>query len=135
MKQFILLTVILLFSKANLQTVTLRVEITGYKSNKGNAYVALYNNESDFLKKTFVGKIVKIENQKVVVVFTNVPNGVYAVSSYHDENSNGKLDTNFIGIPKEDYAVSNNAKGFMSAPKYKDAKFTLNESKTIAIKI
>jgi uncharacterized protein (DUF2141 family) len=40
-----------------------------------------------------------------------------------------------LGIPKEDYAVSNNAKGFMSAPKYKDAKFTAKESKTITMKI
>ena len=117
------------------QTTTLTVEVSGYKNNKGSAYVAVYNTEKDFLKKPFLGKIVKIENQKVVVTFTDLPKGVYAVSSYHDENSNGKLDTNFMGIPKEDYAMSNNAKGFMSAPKYQDAKFQLNESKTIRIKI
>lgn len=134
MRLFVLMLVMVL-SETSAQSHTLKVEITGFKNNKGNAYVAIYNNENEFLKKPFVGKIVKIENQKVVVVFTNVPQGLYAVSSYHDENSNGKLDTNFMGIPKEDYAVSNNAKGFMSAPKYKDAKFTLNESKTIAIKI
>lgn len=135
MKQFMLLTLVLLFSKVNAQNVTLRVEISGYKSNKGKAYVAIYNSEKSFLKKPLLGKIEKIENNKAVVIFNNVMPGEYAVSSYHDENSNGKLDTNFMGIPKEDYAMSNNAKGFMSAPKYVDAKFTLNESKTIAIKI
>jgi len=37
--------------------------------------------------------------------------GKYAVSVFHDENSNGKLDTNFLGIPREGVGASNNAKG------------------------
>ncbi len=135
MTRIILMTIFMLVSKANAQNITLTIEISGYKSNKGNAYIAIYKTENDFLKKPFIGKISKIENQKVVVVFSNLPKGVYAVSSFHDENSNGKLDTNFMGIPKEDYAISNNAKGFMSAPKFEKAKFNLKESKTIFLKI
>jgi uncharacterized protein (DUF2141 family) len=135
MIRIFLVTAFIIVSKVNAQNITLKIEISGYKNNKGNAFVALYNTENDFLKKPFIGKISKIENQKVVVIFTNVPKGIYAVSSFHDENSNDKLDTNFMGIPKEDYAVSNNAKGFMSAPKFEKAKFTLNESKTIFMKI
>jgi uncharacterized protein (DUF2141 family) len=53
----------------------------------------------------------------------------------HDENDNKKMDTNFIGIPKEDFGCSNNATGFMGPPKYEDAKFMLEENKTIDIKI
>lgn len=45
------------------------------------------------------------------------------------------MDTNFFGIPKEDYGCSNNARGFMGPPKYDDAKFQLSENKTIEIKI
>ena len=40
-----------------------------------------------------------------------------------------------MGIPIEDYACSNGAKGFMGPPKYSDAKFKLSESKIITIKI
>lgn len=134
MKQFMLLTLVLLFSKVNAQTVSLRVEIVGYKSNMGKAYVAIYNSEKNFLKKPLLGKIEKIENNKAIVIFKDLIPGESAISSYHDENSNGKLDTNFVGIPKEDYAMSNNAEGFMSAPKYQDAKFTINQNKTISIK-
>ena len=134
MKQFILLTLVLFFSTVNAQTATLRVEISGYKSNKGKACVAIYNSEKNFLKKPLLGKIEKIENNKAIVIFNNLVPGEYAISSYHDENGNGKMDTNFMGIPKEDYAMSNNARGFMSAPKYQDAKFYINENKTIRIK-
>lgn len=45
------------------------------------------------------------------------------------------MDSNFLGIPKEDYGCSNNATGFMGPPKYNDAKFTLSENKTVNIEI
>ncbi|MBT4413204.1 MAG: DUF2141 domain-containing protein, partial [Polaribacter sp.] len=45
------------------------------------------------------------------------------------------MDTNFFRIPKEPLGISNNVKGFMGPPKYKDAKFNLDSNKTISIKI
>jgi uncharacterized protein (DUF2141 family) len=45
------------------------------------------------------------------------------LAAFHDENDNGKLDTNWIGIPKEGLASSNNAKGRMGPPKWRDASF------------
>jgi len=46
-------------------------------------------------------------------LFPGVAPGRYAVSVFHDENSNGKMDTNFIGIPREGVGASNNAKGHL----------------------
>ncbi len=113
----------------------LTIRINGFENDKGQAYVAVYNSETDFLKKLYKGKVVKIENKSATLVFTDLPEGIYAVSTFHDENNNGKMDTNFMGIPKEDYGTSNDAKGFMGPPKYKDAKFSLTADKTISIKI
>ena len=76
-----------------------------------------------------------VKNKKAYIVFSNLPKGEYAVMMYHDENTNGKMDANFIGIPKEDYAASNGARGFMGPPKYDDAKFTVTSDKKIVIKI
>jgi uncharacterized protein (DUF2141 family) len=135
MKKLITPLLFLLCLYANAQSFTLKVEITGFNSNKGKAFVALYNSEKTFLSKPLKGKIEEIKNNKAVVVFEDLSPGVYAISSFHDENNNGKLDKNFLGIPKEDYAISNNAKGFMSAPKYHDANFSLQENKSISIKI
>jgi uncharacterized protein (DUF2141 family) len=115
--------------------VTIKVEVKGLKSNKGQVMIGLYNSEKDFLKKTYKGTVVLIKDKIATVTFSNIPKGEYAVSLFHDENNNGKLDSNFMGIPREDYAASNGAKGFMGPPKYKDAKFSISENKTILLKI
>jgi uncharacterized protein (DUF2141 family) len=117
------------------ETVTLTVNVTDLDSNKGKVLIAIYEGDENFLKKRFMGGMSKIEDNKVTYTFKNVPKGEYAVSFFHDENDNNKMDSNFLGIPKEDYGCSNNAKGFMSAPKYKDAKFQLSENKTINLSI
>jgi uncharacterized protein (DUF2141 family) len=69
-----------------------------------------------------------VVDQRVQVVFTNLPYGWYGVSLYHDENGDGKMDVNAMGIPKEAYGFSNNAKGFFGKPDYKDVKFQLNSA-------
>jgi uncharacterized protein (DUF2141 family) len=56
--------------------------------------------------------------------FDPIPAGTYAVACFHDENKNGKLDKNFIGVPTEGTVASNNAKGSMGPPSFEDAKFT-----------
>lgn len=122
-------------TNAQEKTVDLTVNISGLNSDKGTILVALYNQKEGFLKKEFKGDILKIKNHKSVVIFKNLKKGEYAVSFIHDENDNKKMDTNFLGIPKEDYGCSNNARGFMGPPKYDDAKFQLIENKTINIKI
>lgn len=117
------------------ETHTLTINFTGMESDKGDLYVALYNKKEDFLKKNFKGDIVKVENKKAVAVFKNLPAGTYAVSAFHDENDNKKMDTKIFGIPKEPIGISNDATGFMGPPKFKKAKFELSEDKTINIKV
>lgn len=56
--------------------------------------------------------------------FEGVKPGTYAVAIHHDENSNGRVDTNWVGVPKEGYGASRDAKpGAFSPPKFQDAKF------------
>jgi uncharacterized protein (DUF2141 family) len=64
-----------------------------------------------------------IVNLQAVCEFAGVAPGPYAVSVVHDENSNGRLDTNFIGIPREGAGASNNAKGHFGPPKFDAASF------------
>lgn len=116
-------------------TYTLTINFTGMQSDKGAVYIGLHNQENEFLKKHFKEGIATITNKKATFVFENIPQGEYAISSFHDENANNKMDTNFIGIPKEPIGISNNAKGFMGPPKYKDAKFTITKNISMTIKI
>lgn len=60
-------------------------------------------------------------------VFTGLAAGTYAVAAYHDENDNGELDFNFLGIPKEGYAFSRDARGFASPPSFEAAAIELGD--------
>jgi uncharacterized protein (DUF2141 family) len=135
MKKAILITVILVSSFVNAQKVNLQVSMSGFKSKMGKVKVGLYNSEGTFLKTTFISLTSEIKENQAIVTFESLEKGEYAVSIYHDENENDKLDANIMGIPKEDFASSNNTKGFMGPPKYKDAKFTVNENTKIEIKL
>lgn len=111
----------------NGESKSVSVQIENIKNTNGQLVIGLYSNKESFLKTPQKGEIVKIEGSTATVVFKNIPEGTYAISLFHDENSNEKLDTNFMGIPKEAYACSNNAKGFMSAPEWEDAKFEVGD--------
>ena len=66
----------------------------------------------------------KILNTEARSDFEDIPPGTYALVVLHDENMNGKLDTNWLGIPKEDYGFSNNAKASLGPPSFSAASFT-----------
>lgn len=117
------------------ETYTVTVNFTGMDNDKGKLMVAIYNSENTFLRKGYKGSVAAIKDKKATVIFKDIPKGVYAVSCFHDENNNKKMDTRIFGIPKEAYGASNDAKGFMGPPKYEDAKFNVTEDKTLTIKV
>src|SRR5215472_5539026 len=73
-----------------------------------------------------------ITGGKVVMTFKGLKDGVYAVAAVHDENGNGQLDTNFIGIPVEGIAISNNPSLF-GKPKFREGQFDLKGNASISI--
>lgn len=114
----------------------IEVRVTNLNSNDGKVFVALYDSEGSFLNKGIKSIKTSVDDKTCKVVFENIPDGIYAVSLFHDENNNGKMDTGAFGIPKEDYGCSNNAKGFMGPPKWEDAKFQIKgESKKFQIEL
>lgn len=115
-------------------TFNLTIEIEGIKKNEGKIFIAIYDSEASFLNKS-TGIIADINDKKSTGIFKGLKKGTYAVSLFHDENNNQKMDTKIFGIPKEPYGFSNDATGFMGPPKFKDAKFNLDSNKTITINI
>jgi len=67
--------------------------------------------------------VIKIRKTQARCDFEDVPPGTYALAVIHDENMNGKLETNWLGIPKEGYGFSNDAKGILGAPSFAAASF------------
>ncbi len=104
-----------------------RVELEGLVDAQGAVYIAVYDNDDDWLgDAVFTSRDVDIESSRVgelVITELLLPPGQYAMSIFHDVNGNGELDTNFIGMPKEPIAMSNNAKAKFGPPKYEDAVF------------
>jgi uncharacterized protein (DUF2141 family) len=121
-------------SLVSAQNVNLTVSVSGLKNNVGILKVGLYNSDGTFLKSIYKSIRCEIKENGAKVTFEGIPKGEYAISAYQDENNNGKLDKNIMGIPSEDVACSNNAKGFMGPPKYQDAKFNINNDLKIDVK-
>lgn len=80
--------------------------------------------EGGWLKEAFRPSIVKITGKTARCIFKEVPAGVYGISAFHDEDNDGKLNTNLVGYPMEEYCASNNARNMFSAPSWSDAKFS-----------
>ena len=135
MKNPILTIALLATAIISAQEFKLEIEVNGFKNNNGKAKINLYNTQESFMKKGIKSVKTVLKNNKTYAVFTDLPKGIYAVSMFHDENGNGEIDTNFIGIPTEGYGTSNDAKGFMGPPKYEDAKFELVANRKMVINI
>ncbi|MFB9076825.1 DUF2141 domain-containing protein [Flavobacterium procerum] len=133
MSKIITLTLLFICSLMSAQNANLTVSVSGLKNSNGIVKVGLYNSEGTFLKTTYKSQVSEIKDNEATVTFVGVPAGEYAISTFHDENNNGILDKNMMGIPSEDYAASNNAKGFMGPPSYQDAKFSVSGNSKIKI--
>jgi uncharacterized protein (DUF2141 family) len=80
--------------------------------------------EKGWLKAPVQAAVASVRGGAAVCVFKGVTKGVYGISAFHDQNNNGKLDTNFIGLPTEDYCASRDARSSFGPPRFGDAKFS-----------
>lgn len=106
---------------------SLTVRVKAARNSNGVVRVALWKQAAGFPldpKRVVTGGTAELNNGVAVVTLQHIAPGTYAISSYHDENANGKLDTNVIGIPKEEYGFSNQARGRLGPPSFEQAKFT-----------
>jgi uncharacterized protein (DUF2141 family) len=112
----------------------LTVIIENIQPKKGEIKICLFDNETDFLKRAIICREVKSPAGSIVTVsFQVIVNYEYAVSVYHDLNSNGRLDRNLLGIPVEPYGFSNNPSTRFGPPGFKKAKFLLADTLSITI--
>jgi uncharacterized protein (DUF2141 family) len=123
--KYFLIAAIMLGSAYTYAQGKIEVTIKNIQAQKGSIRVGLFSSENDFLKKAVDGKIVKVSGNEAKVIFEDLKDGDYAVSVIHDENDNGELDKNGIGIPKEGFAFGNNAMGMFGPPSFEKAKVSV----------
>jgi uncharacterized protein (DUF2141 family) len=122
----------LLAMAASASAATVQVRIDGVTSDKGVVQVAVCD-EANFRKDCQLTATVPARKGVVMADVPDVPAGTWAVLAYHDENGNKKLDTNFVGMPKEGYGFSNGAKGTFGPPSFKEAAIPVGEGKVTAV--
>ena len=105
----------------------IHVDILGIKNNVGTVACALFDSPDgfpkEFLRYATNIMVIQIRDAEARCDFLDIPPGTYALAVSHDENMNGKLDTNWLGIPKEGYGFSNEAKAGFGAPSFAAASF------------
>ena len=107
------------------------INISNIRSTTGKVNVSLFATADGFPsnpQKAVAIQSLAIEGNQVTLRFDNLPFGTYGIACHHDENGNGKMDTNLLGIPKEGYGISNNALNRFSKPQFEAAKFAFNEA-------
>jgi uncharacterized protein (DUF2141 family) len=111
----------------------LAVSVKGVRSDKGAIIAQLL--KADPAKGTTTQAAATMQAAKagtLELLFSNLSPGDYAVMLFHDENGNGKMDSNIVGIPTEGYGFSNDAKGSFGPPKFSAMKVTITADGRVA---
>ncbi|WP_339922060.1 DUF2141 domain-containing protein [uncultured Cyclobacterium sp.] len=106
----------------------LTVNVSVQKEDQGLVQLLLFKGGEGFpdqADKAILSGSAIIENGKAVFIFNDLQEGAYAVAAFHDANEDGKMRKTLLGIPKDAYGFSNNARGTFSAPSFESASFEL----------
>lgn len=117
-----------------LSAATIEFHIEGVKQADGPLMIQLFKGEEAFdAGSPLVATAVSATSDKTVVTFNNIEVGDYALRFFHDENGNGKMETNFFGLPSEGYGFSNNAKPNFGPVPYSEMAFVVTEQDDVVV--
>lgn len=115
------------------QAHDLTVKVLNARSEQGSVAAALYDSEAGWQKTPVGGERQPASPDASVLVFRNLAPGRYALAVFHDENGNGRLDSNVAGVPTERYGFSRDARGRMGAPAFGDAAIEVSADTAVTI--
>lgn len=117
----------------------LAVHIAGLENGNGNVSLCLWTEASHFpdcsKSPSAQRRVVRANAVDKPILFKELKPGTYALSVLHDENADGRLETNFIGIPKEGLGVSNDALRRFSAPRYDECAFRIEGDSRLTVRL
>ncbi|MEM7220870.1 MAG: DUF2141 domain-containing protein [Pseudomonadota bacterium] len=116
----------LLASRADAADLT--IAVNDVRDTSGQIMLRLLASEAEMAGRDSQAAAVMLQARDGVrVTLHDLPAGTYGVQVMHDVNGNGELDTNVVGMPREPWAFSNNAKGRLGPPKWKDVSFEIGD--------
>lgn len=114
---------------------SLKINVTGIKKVSGKVGLCLITDKTEFLSDCSYYREFKVEGKTLTIELKDIKVDTYAVTIYHDANSNGELDTNFIGLPKERYGFSNNPSTRFGPPGFSKCLFTIDKNTQIEMRL
>jgi uncharacterized protein (DUF2141 family) len=113
----------------------LRVAVSGGPAAPAVLYVALFDSaEAMAANEPLASQKLPMHDGVAQLVFAGLAPGRYAVKTFTDENGNGRLDTNLVGLPTERYGFSNDAVGRMGPPDFEAAAVTVDTDRSIGLR-
>ena len=114
----------------------LAIEVHGIRSGEGRLYVAVHTTESQATFPEGTGSAAAIQRRAhagvLRFVLRDLPPGRYAVNAFHDENGNGDLDTNLIGVPSEGYGFANDPDTSFGPAEFDAAAVDVGDTNAVA---
>lgn len=107
--------------------IELTIIVEPLRNNEGTLLLEFKNEQEELVK----GMSEIIEDSRSTIRIKNLKPGKYAFKYFHDENSDEKINTNFMGIPREGFGFSNNAKATFGPPGFEKMLFEVKKSDTI----
>ena len=128
------------FAPALVSAETLTITIADIRESEGRLMIQVANSEKgfEFSEDSAAPPPVAISQLAEAGEMTfevTLPPGIYGARVLHDLNGNGEMDSNFVGIPKEPWAFSNNATGRLGPAKWQDAKFEISGDTALEIRL
>ena len=115
----------------------LAVEVQGVRSGDGRLFVAVHSPETRGTFPADAGMVAGLQQRAhsgtIRFVLRDLPSGRYAVAAFHDENGNGELDTNLVGIPSEGMGFANDPPSEFGPPDFESAALTLGDAPAAAV--
>ncbi len=134
---FLIFSFIVGFGATAYSQATLHITINGLRNDNGQVILYLYNSETGYPKdhnKAFRIAVSTFTNNMCMMDIHNLPKGIYAIAFFHDENKNGVIDTNFLGLPIEGVGSSENGTGSIGPPTFNGSKFELKGNLSMTLK-
>lgn len=108
------------------QQTSITINVSNIRNSKGTIKWAVFKDATKFNSKSGYADAGSTVAKKgsILIKTKNIPDGIYAISVYHDENNNSDVDFHFLGMPVEGFGFSQNPRIYFGAPKFKECSFT-----------
>ena len=114
-------------------TAELALSLAGIRGDLGQVMIAVFDRAAAFRSRTGAVATIRVRARKggLSLCLGGLPPARYAVSAFHDEDGDGELDANMLGIPTEGYGFSNGAVGAMGPPSFADAAVAVDGGRRV----